>query len=547
MSLSVLASDAVNPIGSEAQAPVILAFLIFLGLSLLWVFTLATQEDRPESLAVADRSLSPVFNGFALAGEQISVVTLLAIPGAIALFGYQGVAAMVDGLLALAVLLLLAQRIRNSGRYTLGGLFSLRASGPWPRVAAAVVTLAITIPILMVQLRAGGISAALLIGMSSHEAQVACTVLMGILIACFAVVADLRGTSFIHVVKVPLTLLTLAAVTLLALRKFAWDPGDLLSAAVNKSMAPDGYLVPGLWAHTAGLGPLNTISDHVVVILGAAMMPHMLLRIGASRSGRSARRSMSIATGLFGVFSLLLVTTGFAAAAVVGGSDIGAVDANGQASPILLASAVLGDGSTARVVLITVVACVAFLAVLTTVTSVAFAAAVSLARDGFSPHKRSRTDSKEVRVMRLAVFALCAVGLPLAAATHQYPVEFLVMFSMCLAASCVFPALIYSFFWSRFNTRGLLWTVYGGLLLCTILTVFSPTVSGTDYALWPDAGFDWYPYHTPGLISVPGAFLLGWLGSIRESPEDPEPGFRNVSYKILTGTESDPKATAAER
>ncbi|MEU6878479.1 transporter [Streptomyces sp. NPDC046712] len=498
------------------------AFLIFIGLCLLWVFTLASQDERPETLYTADRSLSPAFNGFALAGEYITVITLFAATGAIALFGYDGLASAVDSVIALGVLLLLARKIRDSGHYTLGGLFSLRASGQGPRTAAAVVTLVITIPLLMVQLRAAGISAALLIGMSSDTAQVACTVLMGGLVACFAAVADLRGTGFVQVVKVPFTLVTLAVVTLLAMHEFSWSPAGLLTAAVEQSAAPDGYLSRGLWAHTVGLGPLNTISDHIIVVLGMAMMPHLILRVAASRSGRAARRATSIAVGLTGALYLLLITTGFAAAAVVGGERIGTVDANGQAAPILLASGVLDHGSTARVVLITVVACVAFLAVLTAVTSVSFAAAVSLTHDVLSRTKRPLTATGEVWAVRVGAVVLCVGGVSLSASVHRYPVEFLVTFSLGVAATCVFPALIYSFFWPGFNRRGLVWSVYGGLALCTVLTFFSPTVSGTEYALWPDMAFDWYPFHTPGLISVPAAFLLGWLGS-RRPAEAPRP------------------------
>ncbi|MFJ9575358.1 transporter [Streptomyces sp. NPDC101191] len=530
----LLSSGLLDPVGSAARVSVICAFLVFIGLCLLWVFTLASHDDRPENLHVADRSLSPVLNGFALAGEFITVVALFAISGAIALFGYDGFASAVDSVLALGVLLLLARKIRAGEHYTLGGLFSLRASGQGPRTAAAVVTLFITIPLLIVQLRAAGISAALLIGMSSTAAQVLCTVLMGCLVACFAGVADLRGATFVQVVKVPVTLVTLAVVTLLALRRFSWSPGALLSAAVDRSTDPDAYLSRGLWAHTAGLGPVNTISDHIVVILGTAMMPHLILRIAAARNGRDARRSTSIAAGLTGAFYVLLTAIGFAAAAVVGSEVIGGVDANGQGAPILLASGVLGQASTARVVLITVVACVAFLAALTAVTSVTFAAAVSLTRDVIARNGRILTDQGRIRALRSVVVALCMGGLALSVAVHRYPVEFLVTFSLGVAATCVFPALVYSFYWPGFNRRGLSWSVYGGLFLCTVLTVCSPVVSGTAYALWPEAAFDWYPFHTPGLFSVPAAFLLGWLGSRRPSPRA-EGDRRQAGYDRVQG------------
>ncbi|MFF9024835.1 sodium:solute symporter family transporter [Streptomyces eurythermus] len=157
----------------------------------------------------------------------------------------------------------------------------------------------------MVQLRAGGITAALLIGKPTGAARVVCTVLTGVLITCDR------------------------------------SPEALLSAATDKSMSPDDYLGPGLWAHTADLGPLGTISDHIVVILGTAMMPQLLLRVSASRDVPAARRSLSIAVGLTGLFYLLLITTGFAAAAVVGSGQVGAVDAKGQGAPVLLASEVL--------------------------------------------------------------------------------------------------------------------------------------------------------------------------------------------------------------
>ncbi|WMX44634.1 transporter [Streptomyces roseicoloratus] len=515
MTTYLLSAGSPDLIGPAARGAVIVAFLVFIGLCLLWVFTLATQDDDPERLHVAGRSLPPVLNGVAMAGEQITVVILVSMPGTIALFGYDGVSTAVDSALALGVFLLLAPRIRATRRYTLGELFSLRAEGPGTRAAGAVVTLCIAVPLLMVQLRAGGITAALLIGMPTETAQVVCTVMMGCLIMCFAGVADLRGTTFVQAAKVPVALATLTAVILVALRLFDWSPASLLSAAVDKSMSPDEYLGPGLWGHVTGSGPLNTLSDHIVLVLGTAMMPHLILRVSASRDVPAARRSLSIAVGLTGLFYLLLITTGFAAAAVVGSGPIGAVDVKGQGAPILLASEVLPHHSTSRVVLITLVACVAFLAVLTAVASVTFAAAVSVTRDLLGRKGRARIRIGQTAVLRLSVVALCAVSLLLTTAVHRYPIEFLLAFSLSLAATCVFPAVVYSLLWSGFNRHGLLWLVHGGLSLCTLLTLASPAVSGTTYALLPERDFNLFPLHTPGLVSVPAAFLLGWLGSAR--------------------------------
>ncbi|CAL9640428.1 solute symporter family protein [Streptomyces sp. enrichment culture] len=547
MSLEILTSETLDSIGSAARRPVIIAFLLFVSCSLLWLFALvADHQDDPDRLYVADRRLPPVLNGFAVAGEQISAVALLAIPGGIALFGYDGFTVAVDILLTLGVMLLLAQKIRDTGRYTMGDLFGLRASGSAPRIAAAVVTLVITLPLLTVQLRAAGINVSLLIGISTDAAQLICMIWIGSLVAFFATVGDLRGMTFMQVVKVPVTLVALAVLTVLALGRFEWNPGHLLTAAVNRSMAPGEYLSPGLWPYWTGLGPLDFAGHHLVVILGAAVTPHLLLRIGASRSGQAARRSISIASLLVGVFVVLLIAAGFASAALLGSKRIGAADGNGQSSLLLLAHGVVDGGTPGGVVLVTVIACVTFLAVITAVTSVTFAAAASLTRDVFARHLRRPSDAGEIRLLRLVAVLLCALGLSLSVATRHYQVEFLFNFAMNVAASCVFPVLIYSLFWPRFNRRGVLWSVYSGLTLCTLLATFSPEVSGTAYALWPEAHFAWYPLQTPGLISVPAAFLLGWVGSVT-SKEVPRHDFPDIEYRVLTGSDPRTKAVGPHR
>ncbi|MET9090142.1 transporter [Streptomyces sp. NPDC004237] len=547
MKFDLLSAALLNPVGSGARRSVIFALLLFIAASLLWVFTLAAAEDNnPEKLYLADRSLSPVFNGFAMAGEQITVISLLAVCGSISLFGYDAFTYAVDSLIALGILVLFAQKIRNSGQYTLAGLFSLRAPGPKPRIAATAVTLTIAIPVLMVQLRTAGISTALLIGTTSDAAEVLCTVLVGCLVACFATVAGLRGTSFMHVAKVVITFATLAVLALLTLRRFEWSPAKVVAAAVEQSTSPGNYLSPGLWRYSGTFGPLNSFGTHIVLVLGTAMMPHIILRVSASRNGRTARRSVSIATALVGIFVLLLIVTGFSAAAVVGGANIGGLDVSGQSALIQLASSLLRADSMGQIVLITAMAAVVFFVILTAVTSVTFAAAVSLAHDVFASGSRRRGDSAELRVLRLTAAVVCVVGLSLAAATHRYPAEFLTTFSLSVAASCICPALVYSFFWAKFNGRGLLWSVYGGLLLCVVLQASSSTVSGSSFALWPGAHFNWYPFQTPGIVSVPAAFFLGWLGSV-SGREGSEVDFRSFERKLLTGVETSPQAADASR
>ncbi|MER7762419.1 transporter [Streptomyces sp. NPDC097619] len=519
MTRQLAGSSALVPIGSDVRGPVIIVFLVFVGISLLWLFTLsAAQDDGSEKLYLADRSLSPLLNGVALAGELMSVVTLLAVPGAIALFGYDGFVFAIDGMLALGIVFLLARRIRDSGRYTLGGVFALRVPGRAPRIAAIVVALAVTIPLLLIQLRAAGIAASHLIGLPTIEAQAACTVLMGLLVACCAVVADLRGSSTIHVVKVLVALLTLAALVVLALSEFGGDPGELLSTAAAKSLDPEGYFTPGSW-QSGPFPRLDGLAMHLVEITGIAVLPQLILRVGASRSGRAARRSVAVAGAVLGAFTLLLVMTGFAAVAVVGGDGVGTADANGQSATFLLASSLFPQGSPARGVLITAVACLFFLALLTTVTSVTFAAGVTVAEDGADSASTSGRAGRAPG-LRTVIVLLCVVVLSLSAVTYRFFVDFLMVFVVSVAASAIFPALVLSLFWARFNRRGLLWSVYGGLLATSVLMLTSPNVSGSPFSLFPDQDFVLFPFMTPGLFSVPLSFLLGWLGGVT-GPAEP--------------------------
>ncbi|MFB7828711.1 transporter [Streptomyces hydrogenans] len=536
MTADLLSTSLIEPLSADVRRPVIIAFLVFIGCALLWLITLVSdQADSPDELYVAGRALGPGANGFALAGELITASTLLAVPGAVALFGYDGFAVAIDLLLGLGIALLFAQKMRNSGCYTLGDLFGLRAAGTAPRIAGAVITLAITLPLLLLQFRAAGVGASLLIGASTLPVQVTCTVMIGCLVTCFAAMTELRSGTYIQLLKVPLVLLTLGTLTLLSLKAVGWHPDNLLTTAANGSANPTQYFAPGMWPYENNFGPLNDIGAHMVVILGTACAPHMILRISASRTGQAARRSAAIAIALTGIFSTLLITTGFAASAVVGGQKIFAVDGNGQSSLLLLAAAVVDEGPTLRVVLLTVISCVTFLAVLTAVSSATFAAAVSLAHDVFARHKRHHTDEGEVRFLRWAVVVLCAAGILLSAVTYTYQVEFLITFAMSVAATCVFPTLTLTFLWPRFNRRGLLWSVYGGLLICTTLMLFSPSVSGNAYALWPHAAFDWYPLQTPGLLSMPAALALGGIGSLTSRSEQSQKHFSDLESTFLVG------------
>jgi cation/acetate symporter len=510
------------------------------------------EGNKVADFYTANRTLTPIQNALALSGDYISAATLIGTTGVVALDGYDGFALALSTVLALGVLLVLARPMRNAGRYTLGDILATRAEGSAPRIAAAVATLAISLPFLIVQLSGAGSATALLLGLTSPGAQQFCTALIGVLMICYTVLGGMKGTSLVQIVKVLLTLGTVLAVALVVISHFNWNLGSLLSAAAQGSGNAGAYLHPGLQLGSSASGRLNFIGLQLTVVLGASVMPHMVMRVNASPNGSAARRSTRYAIGMVGAFCLGVVVIGLGASALIGAKIITFVNPNGQGSLLLLGASLLGGtGTGAGSALFTAVACAVYVTVLAVVAGITLAAAAALAHDVAAHAVRhgKMSQTNEVRTVRWSVLAVGAVGILLSIAAQGYNVQFMSSFAVAVAASAVLPALVYSLFWKGYNKTGLLWTVYGGLLVAVFLQAFSPTVSGSPFALFPTLDFHWFPLQTPGLISVPAAFLLGWAGSARGRRRTahvaPGTDFVSVQSRVLLGTDVDLQAELA--
>ena len=532
-------------VGSGTQKVVLIAFMGFMGISLLLCVLAGPDRDEAADFYTANRSLTPLQSALALSGDYISAATVLGTTGIVALSGYDGIALAVNTTLALGVLLLLARPLRNAGRYTLGDILALRSPGAAPRIAAAAATLAVSLPFLVVQLSGAGSATALLIGLTNPGAQQICTVFIGVLMIIYTVLGGMKGTSLVQILKVVLSFGTMAVLAVLVCAHFHWSAGALLSAAEHGSGQPQAYLRPGLELGTTLTGRLDFIGLQLTVVLGAACMPHMIMRINTVADAAVARRSTRYAIGVVGLFCLFIAIAGLGAAGVVGDRIITAVTANGQSALLLLAEGLEGGTSSAAgSALFAAVACAVFVTVLAVVAGIALAAAAALAHDVHAHAVRAGrlSEAGEVRTVRWSVAGIGALGITLAVAAQGYNVQFLSSLSIAIAASVVLPALVYSLFWPRFHRTGLMWTVYGGLVCTVGLYAFSPLVSGTPFALFPGRDFHWFPLQTPGLVSVPAAFLLGWAGSVRGRRRDGDavdPAFAPVEVRILTGAGAD--------
>jgi cation/acetate symporter len=496
------------------------------------------RRGSPEEFYVGGRLFSPMENGFAIAGDYMSAASFLGISGLIALSGYDGMLYSVGFLVAwLVVLLLVAELVRNCGRYTLADVVAARMRERPVRIATGTSSVTVSVLYLVAQMVGAGSLVSLLLGDASPQARTWTVVGVGALMIVYVVFGGMRATTWIQIVKAALLMGGAVALTMLVLLRFHGDPGALLTAAAERSGHGRAFLAPGLAYGGDFTARLDLVSLGVALVLGTAGLPHILARFFTVPTARAARRSVVWSIGLIGGFYLMTIVLGFGAAAIVGSATVRASNPAGNtAVPLLALELGGGAGSTGGTVLFAVVAAVAFATILAVVAGVTLASSASVAHDLYASMRRRRTvRSGEVAVARAAAVGTGALAIGLGLLARNLNVAFLVGLAFAVAASANLPALLYALFWRRFTTRGAVWAVYGGLAPAVILVLLSPVVSGGPGAVFPGMDFAVFPLENPGLVSVPAGFLAGWLGTVTSS-EIPDPArHAETEVRSLTG------------
>ncbi|MEY9965108.1 Na+(H+)/acetate symporter ActP [Streptacidiphilus sp. MAP12-16] len=536
-----------SPAVGSVQTVVVVAFLVFVTVCVLLCALAGPDRDDAADFYTANRSLGTFRNALAISGDYISAATVLSTTGVIALAGFDGM--MVTCATALALLLvmvLLAEPLRNAGRFTLGDVLAARMATRQVRIAAGVVALAVTMPFLVVQLSGAGSVVAVLLGLSGYGARTVCVVLIGATMVCYAAIGGMKGTGLVQIVKMVIAFASFGALALLVLHRFEWNLGTLLTAASQGSGLGDSYLRPGAQYGSGATGRLEFLSVQITLVLGAACLPHITMRLHSAPDARTARTSMRWAVGITAAFLATVVVAGLGASALVGGAVIRDADPTGRISVLLLSHTLGGaPGTTGSSAVIAVVSCAVFVTILASVAGVTLAAACSLAHDLYAHAARGGglPEQREVAAARWAAVGVGVVGIVLAVLTERWNVQMLLSLTYSLSASALFPILVYSLFWRGFTQRGLLWTLYGSLASVCLLMLFSPAVSGGPGAVFPGVDFHWFPLRTPGVVTVPLGFLLGWFGSVqRPAPESDVAGFERLELRALTGvTDSGPR------
>ncbi|AWB90989.1 solute symporter family protein [Aeromicrobium chenweiae] len=492
------------------------------------------------------RSFSGAQNGFAVAGDYMSAASFLGISGAIALSGYDGFLYSIGFLVAwLVALLLVAELLRNSGRFTMADQLAFRMQQRPVRTAAATSTVVVSIFYLLAQMVGAGALVALLLGVSpdNDTAKNLTIALVGALMIFYVVVGGMKGTTWVQIVKAVLLMVGTVLITVLVLAKFDFNISDMLGTAAEESGAGRAFLEPGLKYGVSTEAKIDFISLGLALVLGTAGLPHILIRFYTVPTARQARKSVLWAIGLIGAFYLMTLVLGFGAAALVKGDkkqDI--VDSGGNlASPLLAEAVGGGSGSTGGAVLLALISAVAFATILAVVAGLTLTSASSVAHDLYANvwKKDKVTEKQEVKVARIAAFVIGGVAIALSIPAQKLNIAFLVALAFAVAASANLPSLLYNLFWRRFNTRGAVWSIYGGLISCVGLVIFSPVVSGSETAMITGADFSWFPLANPGIISIPLGFFFGWLGTVTARDADAEARYVELDVRSMTGAGSE--------
>ncbi|MDP9167084.1 MAG: cation acetate symporter [Actinomycetota bacterium] len=501
-------------------------FALFVVITMIVVIRASKKNATADEFFTGGRAFSGPQNGIAIAGDYLSAASFLGIAGAIAVYGYDGFLYSIGFLVAwLVALLLVAELLRNTGRFTMADVLSFRLKQRPVRMAAATSTLTVSLFYLLAQMAGAGGLVALLLDVKSKGGQSIVIAVVGVLMIVYVLVGGMKGTTWVQIIKAVLLIAGAAVMTVMVLGKYGFDFSEILGAAqtaiagsADKAVAARNVLAPGAQYGATTTSKINLLSLGLALVLGTAGLPHVLMRFYTVPTAKEARRSVVWAIGLIGAFYLITLVLGYGAAALVGPDRILAA-AGGQNSAAPLLAFELGG-----VVLLGVISAVAFATILAVVAGLTITASTSFAHDIYASviKKGQAGESEQVRVSRITAVVLGILAIGLGILANGQNVAFLVALAFAIAAAANLPTIVYSLYWKRFNTRGALWSMYGGLISTLLLIVFSPAVSGAKTAMLPHVDFAWFPLANPGIVSIPLAFLLGVIGTVTSTaPGDP--------------------------
>ncbi len=521
-------------------------FLAFIVVTLGITYWASRRSGSSASYFAANRRITAWQNGVAVAGDYMSAASFLGIAGLIAFYGYDGFMYSVGWLVAyLTVLLIVAEPLRNAGKYTMADVLAYRLSPKPVRAMASLSTLTVSTFYMIAQMVGAGALVALLLK-DSHITFHTAVISVGILMIVYVVFGGMIATTWVQIVKAILLMSGTVLLSILVMAHFHFSFGEFFGAVAhvtytgtNGQPVTQDFLTPGL-RYKPPYGALELISLGVALIFGTAGLPHILVRFYTVPDAKTARHSVVWAMVLIGSFYIMTTFLGFGAATIVGRDFIAKNGGNNMSAP-LLANALAGS------VFFAFICAIAFATILAVVAGLTISASTSFAHDVWTNvihNGTERAPGEERKVARIAAFVVGAVAMGVAILLGpKFNVAFLVALAFAVAASANVPVIVLSIFWKRFNTAGAVCGLGFGLVASLVLIIIGPSVMNTTpTGLIHHAPL--FPLENPGLLSVPIGFLGAFLGTLLGGREAmAEAKFTELEVRANTGLGAE-KATA---
>ncbi|MGL4927650.1 MAG: cation acetate symporter [Plesiomonas shigelloides] len=493
------AADAIT--GDVQRQPInvsaIVMFLVFVGATLMITYWASKRNRSASDYYAAGGRITGFQNGLAIAGDYMSAASFLGISALVYTSGYDGLIYSIGFLVGWPLILfLIAERLRNLGKYTFADVASYRLKQKDVRILSACGSLVVVSLYLIAQMVGAGKLIELLFGLNYHVA----VILVGVLMVMYVLFGGMLATTWVQIIKAVMLLSGASFMAIMVLKHVNFDFASLFSEAIKVHPKSTAIMSPG------GLvaDPISAISLGLALMFGTAGLPHILMRFFTVSDAKEARKSVFYATGFIGYFYILTFIIGFGAILLVSTNPqfkdaTGALIGGNNMAAIHLADAVGGS------LFLGFISAVAFATILAVVAGLTLAGASAVSHDLYANvlHKGQANEAEEIKVSKLTTLVLGLVAIGLGILFEKQNIAFMVGLAFSIAASCNFPVLFLSMYWSKLTTRGAVIGGWAGLITAVTLMILGPTVwvkvLGHAEAI--------FPYEYPALFSMAVAFI----------------------------------------
>jgi cation/acetate symporter len=520
---------------ADINVEALVIFAIVLSVTLAITYWASKRAQGTVGFYAAGRQITGAQNGLAISGDYLSAASFLGIAGLIFIYGFDGFLYSIGFLVAfLTVMFLLAERMRNAGKFTIADVLAFRLRERPARTAAALGTMAVVAFYLIAQMVGAGVLIQALVGINFTWA----VILTGGFMLCYVVFGGMVATTWVQIIKACLLMAGITVMSVFVLGKVGFNPIDLFNKAEANTTAESTFsLGPGTFLPK----PIDTVSLGLALVLGTAGLPHILMRFFTVPNAKAARSSVVWAMFIIGFFYLLTTFIGFGARAFLGEEGVAAAGTAGNlAAPNLAAFLGGGEGTFGGDLFLAVIAGVAFATILAVVAGLVLSASAAMSHDVWSNiiRKGQESEHEEVVVAKIAAFAIGAVAMLVAIIGGSgLNVSFMVGLAFAVAASANFPALLLALTWRRFNTTGAVTGVLFGVISSIVLVIVSPKVwPGADTVTGSPIGWE---LANPGIVSIPLGFIGCWLGTMLSKERGAERTYHELYVRSETGLGSE--------